>query len=53
MYKCDDTAADACDDDDGVAESVALDDECKSYFAGELIPDECMLDSGDVSGYEA
>jgi hypothetical protein len=54
VYKWDETADEwACDE---VAASDALtDDDCKSYFAGELMDDECecMLESGDVIGYEA
>lgn len=53
VYKCDETDDEwPCDDEDGVA--VDADDDCKSYLAGELTVDECMLEmEGDVRGYEA
>lgn len=52
VYKCDETDDEwPCDDDDGV---TAVEGDCKSYFAGELMVDECMFESdGDVSEYDA
>lgn len=52
VYKCDETADEWLCEDDEVA-SGALGDDCKSNFTGELTLDECILDKGDVSGYDA
>jgi len=53
VYKCDETADEcACDADDVAANDALAEGDCKSYFAGELTL-ECMLDNGDVKGYEA
>lgn len=54
VYKCDETAAEcaACDDEEEASDALEAGD-CKSYFTGELTLDECMLEIGDVNGYEA
>lgn len=49
VYKWDETA-DECDD---AAVATEETDDCKSYFAGEFTLDECILDNGEVNGYEA